>query len=232
MVTFKNLGSYGRLGNQMFQIASTVGIAIKNNTDYGFPEWSYAEHFYSKFPRGNPAVYETYKEPDYRYRNVVLDTSKNWNLEGYFQSWRYFDHCKDVVTDLFHFFKQSPIDAVAVHVRRGDYLHRQDVHPVLTMDYYREAMLFFSGERFNVFSDDIEWCVKNFPHKNVYFNAPNKFDVEDLKEMSSHKALITANSSFSWWAAYLSDSSSIVAPKLWVHGEDTNDRVPPDWIRI
>lgn len=232
MIVFEKLGNYGRLGNQMFQIASTIGIAKKNNTDYAFPEWSVSKHFDGEFPIMPTTSFQTYKEPNPYYSDVILDSRYNWSLEGYFQSWKYFEHCKDLVLSTFH-FDREPVDAIALHVRRGDYLNLQHVHPVLQMNYYKSAMEYFQGENFTVFSDDIEWCKDNLSQRNVtYSTTYNLSPIEDFKHMASHKGFITANSSFSWWAAYLSGSEEVIAPKHYVIGETKDDRLLSDWIKI
>lgn len=232
MITYLNLGNYGRLGNQLFQIASTIGIAVKNNTDYGFPVWQYSKYFDGNFPIAYVRDFKTYKEKSPYYEEIRLDTQVNWNLEGYFQSWKYFDHCKDLILDTFSFSK-SKINKIAIHVRRGDYLDLQHVHPVLKIDYYIAAMDHFKGEKFTIFSDDIQWCMKNLPRKNVSYSASfNQDPIEDFKQMASHKGVIMANSSYSWWAAYLSDTNNIIAPSRYVVGEDKDDRIPPEWVKL
>lgn len=233
MITYLNLGNYGRLGNQLFQIASTVGIAICNKTDYAFPEWKYISEFDGVLPLVPNIPFRTYREESPYYKDLVLDSKYDWNLEGYFQSWKYFEHCKDVILDIFR-FPRTVINKVAIHVRRGDYVTSQHVHPLMKMDYYLKAMEYFKGERFTVFSDDVEWCMQHFPHKNVSFSYANNADnpINDFKVMSSHANFIIANSSFSWWAAYLSESKNVVAPSKYVIGETRDDRIPPEWTKI
>jgi hypothetical protein len=232
MLVFQKLGNYGRLGNQMFQIASTAGIAIKNKTDYAFPAWNYSQYFKGEFPILPDLNFQTYTETSPYYEDIVLDNSINWNLEGYFQSWKYFDHCKELILDLFD-FERKPVDAVAIHVRRGDYLNLQHTHPILEMEYYRSAMEHFLGEHFTVFSDDIQWCIDNLPKQNVEYSTNSTINpIEDFKHMSSHRGFIIANSSFSFWAAYLSQSKDVIAPKKYVAGEDRDDRIPPEWIKF
>lgn len=232
MITYLQLGNYGRLGNQLFEIASTIGIAVRNNIDYGFPVWQYAKYFDGNLPPLKDTTFRTYREESPYYKDTILDTQYDWNLEGYFQSWKYFDHCKDLVLDTFRFGK-SPTDKIAIHVRRGDYINLQHVHPVLKLDYYYQAMDYFKGEKFTIFSDDINWCLKNFPRKNVSYSTTYNLDpIEDFKEMASHKGLIIANSSYSWWAAYLSESKHVIAPTRYVFGEEKDDRIPPEWIKL
>lgn len=229
MITFSKLGQYGRFGNQLWQIASTIGIATKNQENFCFPEWGYQEYFPNKIPTGYVNNAEIYHEPYYGFTDVKLRNT-DWDLQGYFQSWIYFFHCDSMIRHYFDFNK-IPHDGVAVHVRRGDYLGKQNVHPILSLEYYLEGMSYFNGENFVVFSDDMEWCKENLKGKNIsYYNTGN--DIRDFKAMCGFSKFIIANSSYSWWAAYLSKDSMVIAPELWVHGEEENHRVPPEWTRI
>lgn len=228
MITFSKLGSYGRLGNQMFQIASTIGIALRNNQVYAFPEWKYQKHFRYMLPETKVFPKEKYYEGHPYYRDINLSVSAD--LEGYFQSWKYFEHCKDFIKRQFDLNK-TPVDRVAIHVRRGDYLVLP-IHPVLSIDYYREAIKQFPADtKFTVFSDDIEWCTNNFFGNDFDFSV-GRTDIEDLQFMASHKAVIMANSSFSWWAGYLCGGKVVAPATTYVIGEERDDRIPPEWVKI
>lgn len=228
-VTYANLGKHGRLGNQLFQIASTIGIALKNEQDFVFPLWQYENEFDNKLPTDYLINYKEYPEPDYRYHDIRLGKG-DWNLTGYFQSWKYFQEYRKVI-EHFLSFKKPCYNGVAVHVRRGDYVNLQHIHPLTPLDYYKQAMDYFSGESFTIFSDDIDWCIENLNGMNVSF-YPVQDDIHDFKAMCGHQYFVISNSSYSWWAAYLSGSEKVIAPKKWVVGEEVDDRVPPEWIRI
>lgn len=234
MITFSKLGRFGRLGNQLFQIASTIGVATRHGTSFVFPAWSYQTYFNNILPTGYPPECKIYVEPSSLYTEINLDKQFNWSLEGYFQSWKYFDHCKDLIKYYFHFEKPHfpGVDNVAVHVRRGDYIELSHVHPVLGMDYYRKAFDHFKGEKFTIFSDDIEWCKENFRSTDDIFFVHNDSEIFDFQIMTSHRKFIIANSSFSYWAAYLSGSKDVIAPKEYVVGEERDDRIFPDWIKM
>lgn len=219
-VTYQQLGKFGRIGNQLFQIASTIGIARRNNMNHVFPEWEYSKYFKRQLPIGHLATFNISKEKKFEYIGVSLSQENNYNLFGYYQSERYWNNCKDEVLSYFQFTdellrKQSQkmitVDAVAIHVRRGDYLELQDYHPVLTLDYYNRAIQQFDKEqRFIIFSDDIEWCKKYFLTDR--FSFANGTQIEDLCLMSLCSGHIIANSSFSWWGQYLSHRHKTVAP--------------------
>ena len=105
----------------------------------------------------------------------------------------------------------------AVHVRRGDYSEKPEYHTNLDGTYYNIAInniiTSFDNTHIMVFSDDIEWCKKNMPSEFSFSNAKNQY--EDMCMMSMCDTHVIANSSFSWWAAWLSNSSRIIAPKDW-----------------
>jgi hypothetical protein len=234
MITFSQLGIYGRLGNQLWQIASTIGIATKNVHDYVFPEWKYQRYFDNKLPTGGLDYQATYYEGSSNpyYRDIKLLPSVDYDLDGYFQSYKYFEHCKGTVLYYLNSFPRLKSDGVAVHVRRGDYVRLQKTHPLQTVGYYSDAMDAFSGEHFTIFSDDIAWCKENLKGYNVRYFVSSSDDVVDFQCMAGFDKFIIANSSYSWWAAYLSGSNKVVAPKNWVVGETTDDRVPSEWIKI
>ncbi len=225
----------------MWAIASTIGIANRNNMPYKLPFWKYSLSFMGKYEAFHGDVktvlYSYFGAP---YKEIHLGDGENYDLEGYFQSWRYFEDCKE---DIYKFFAPrmypdlTVVNSVAIHIRRGDYLNHPEIHPIMPMEYYREAMSHFPGEKFTIYSDDIMWCLNNFDlmKDNVEFVPPSEYDIVDFLRMNSHKAFIIANSSFSWWAAYLAKDRPVIAPDLWALNEDRNvieDRLPKEWTRI
>lgn len=244
MITFAKLGKYGRLGNQLFQIASTIGIAHTNAMDFTFPKWEYSEHFVNDLPHAIIWDYEVYKEPSSNYNDVKLNKGFNWSLEGYFQSWKYFHSVRDIVK---YYLEPDFVttnkyrDFVSIHIRRGDYIG-SSFHINLRHNYYRDAMNLFPNSNFLVFSDDIDFAMNCgwFSHDKCIFkesdhskgiNTNTPEDLLHLMYMSKCKAHIIANSSFSWWSAYLSGNQT-VAPRQWISTESTNDRLMPEWIII
>ena len=124
---------------------------------------------------------------------------------------------------------------ICIHVRRGDYLNNPSIHPTCTKEYYQKALESFSFMKYTpIFvSDDIKWCKENF--KGEF--SPFKDELEDLTLLSMCNDNIIANSTFSWWGAYLNQSKIkvVVSPKQWF-GEngpqDTQDIIPNNWIKI
>ena len=263
MITNSTLGFSGRLGNQMFQYAMLVGIKYKHGSEiildediskksiYGFCElteyFTLKEcHFYNKRDIIAPHIFEEERfHFDSRFFKKISD---NMDFHGYFQSEKYFEHCKDAVRKEFTFKPHIVAEAekflepykdkhlVSIHIRRGDYVPQPNFHPVCSIEYYKEAMKLFDDVQFVVFSDDISWCKENFAFKNVVYSE-NTSGV-DMCIMSKCHDNIIANSTFSWWASWLNDSPSkkIVAPKIWFgpfySHYDTSDLYQKNWILV
>lgn len=221
-ITFSKIGEFGRLGNQMFQIASAIGIARKNNTQYAFPKWGYQQYFKKALP-----ILPTYipknivREKRFEYDEYRLPMSGCDDLHGYFQSEKYWAHCKDEVLSYFEFKHLGSIgelilNPVSIHVRRGDYLNLSDYHYNLPMGWYQRAIMNFPDRKFLVFSDDIQWCKEHFDDDCFYFSEGHN-EITDLYFMSLCQDHIIANSSFSWWATYLNKNPNkrVVAPSQW-----------------
>lgn len=132
-------------------------------------------------------------------------------------------------------------NSVAIHVRRGDYLKIQDLCGICTEEYYNDSMEYMKHHIYNVhffvFSDDLDWCKCFFGNKlNVTFVDMNNENAGyfDLVLMSKCKNMIMANSSFSWWAAWLNeaDKKIIISPKRWSNASIGADILCNEWIRI
>ena len=191
----------------------------------------------------------------------------NVNLHDYFQSQKYFsnienqlredftfkaeilDPCQEIVSDL-----ENPI---FIHVRRGDYVNSQNAHPVCPVEYYKEALTHFDDEvPVLVFSDDIDWCQEQelfagdrFMLSEYNERYPQSCDTNDGRQnalipyfdmcmMTLCSGGIMANSSMSWWGAWLisNPTQPIVAPKQWFGEQykdyNMNDLRPEEWIQV
>lgn len=235
--TFSNLGKLGRMGNQIWQIAATVGYARQYNIDYILPSWQYAKHFKGYFHQANLlSGYPVYKEKAFHYNKIPRYTSID--LYGYFQSKKYWQHCEAEIKKMFQpnetiqtILDASPIDpnTCAIHVRRTDYLNLQDYHRILPVEYYRAAIEQMKADRYIVFSDDIEACKDMFVGTDniAYVNSGN--DLLDWFMMRQCNHFIIANSSYSWWASYLGEANDkkIIAPRkeLWFGEKYRNNNV-------
>ena len=264
-VTFP-IGELGRLGNQLFQIAATIGIARRNGCSFIFPPWPYARFFEFPIPQSHTIrMMRRRPQRDFRYEEVAIDRATE--LFGYFQSERYFAHCEAQVRHYFtpHHALSQLLDrgfgdllatgTCSVHVRRTDYIGDQMWPDLAAGDYYERAMSQFdSGTTFVIFSDDIEWCKQRFRGSSMFF-VEALGEIEDLFLMSRCGGHIIANSSFSWWGAWLDPNKDkkVIAPTQWFPNEfadpsspfryrrfngdfvgyfDARDLIPPGWIRI
>lgn len=178
-------------------------------------------------------------------------------LFDYFQSEKYFNDIKNDIKNDFQIkpeiisksaskIKQQLLtqESVSIHVRRGDYVSHpiyKRTHGSLPLHYYQKAIKIINNSMnnptFYIFSDDITWCKKELCalEKNIIFVDKLK-DYEDLELMMSCKHNIVANSSFSWWAAWLNNNESkiIVAPsnRFLKKKYDMNSLYPKEWIRV
>lgn len=174
----------------------------------------------------------------YLYTQVRNGLIPNW----YLQSPEYFKGCEEEIKNLFG-EGIGYLDQVGIHVRRGSnplypkepkYSENPFYVNLSETDYYDRAMQLFSGEKFVVFSDDPEWCKEKFKNnKNVQVMEKGN-DIDDFNLLASCKSQIIANSSFSWWAAFLNPNPSkvIVAPKHWYSDGVQRTKLPKEWIKI
>jgi hypothetical protein len=240
MITYTKLHKMGRLGNQLFELSCCIAAALNNNDQYIFPKWDYEKYFNLHNCFSNHIIPSaTCDEFDFNYQKINSNT-KNiiLDIEGYRQSYLYLTEHEDFIRQ-----KLTPIhqiepmlDTTSLHIRRGDYLNLGQYHTNLTMGYYQEAMKLCPSERYMIFSDDIAWCKKNFVGEQFVF-AENNHETMDLKLMSQCANNIIANSSFSWWGAYLSQNPNkkVIYPSKWF-GEklphNTKDLCPIEWMSI
>jgi|SaaInl8_200m_RNA_FD_contig_123_6543_length_7472_multi_4_in_0_out_1_5 hypothetical protein len=179
---------------------------------------------------------------------------KNEYYRGYWQSYKYFDSISEIVKshfiflpfsekkniDMSSFIENNMERTVSVHIRRGDYLNHKSLGGVCTLEYYQKAIVKMSEKIKNpifiIFSNDINWCKENFNLSNIKFVDWNSGELSfrDMQLMSICGNNIIANSSFSWWGAYLNQNNNkiIIAPKIWIENNDAEDLIPNDWNRL
>ena len=239
----------GRTGNQMFQISAAIGYSKKHNIPYWVPKKSISDHVWPAMFKHFPSEpfpgtrYVNYKEPEYPYNEIPLH--QNICIEGFWQSEKYFHHCRHDILDAFQVPYKKLDGFVSIHVRRGDYLQYSDKHPPVTYEYISEAVKYFIDlgyKSFVVCSDDIEWCRRNLKPLELFgavFSFSNeKEPMADLALQSCCEHNIIANSSFSWWGAWLNrnDEKIVIVPKQWFGPGndhlDTKDLIPESWIRF
>ena len=279
MIGYNRLGSNGRLGNQMFQYAALRGIAAKRGYDWCIPSDDYNH-------KDNYGLFETFNMSNVKSQNLgfvqgnsirendhcfsedfFTKLPDNVNLDGYFQTEKYFKHIKDEILEDFSFKDdyltpcKEYIDSldsppIFLHIRQSDNIGREEYHPILPISYFEDALKEFPEDTpCFVFTDDIEWCKDQefFEQDRFMFNESNgRYSYRtidgtgqmqntllpqvDLCLMSLCSGAIIANSSFSWWGAWLqNERGKVVAPdpKKWFGTAmthlDTSDIVPDRW---
>lgn len=247
MIGFNALGQLGRLGNQMFQFAALKGIARKNEYQFCIPPSQNKDEFkdhqlFGPFKmNGVTELNVQYIDPDrpvvfeeqFNFNEKILNRCPDWvSIHGYFQTEKYFKHIRDELLQDFEFIDeiQKPCNdmmsqleepPIALHIRRTDYITDPN-HTALNLSYYKEALTKFDDDAMVlVFSDDPKWC-----HEQPMFSgdrfmiADGNTNTVDMCLMTMCSGHIIANSSFSWWGAWLSNSKKVIAPSGWFKGSN------------
>lgn len=279
-VTQSTLGLNGRLGNQMFQFAATLSLAKKHNVKPFLPIIPMANNNYA----GNEtlrmfdgvldaatwleevgaytheygrSIKNFFREGHiFSYQKNFESLPANIDLNGYFQSEKYFLNVREELQEIFSFecertnaflrelekIKTAKKPTCSIHIRRTDYVNLSDFHANLcSTNYYQTAIEIFGDElNYFVFSDDTEFSkiyLGSFmPLENVTFisndvPAPEAIYLQTFTDYS-----IIANSSFSWWGAWLGKTKKkVIAPKFWFGPKgpkDTQDIYANNWVTL
>jgi hypothetical protein len=239
----------GRLGNQLFQLAHAISEGIEHQVPVILGNWDALEYFPTckTYPVETAMSKITHHEQAFHHHKQPFIPGYCNEYAGYFQTELYFEKYRDTIvamlTPKVTLSGKMP-DGVwcAVHIRRGDYLQLQGFHPSVPLDYYKRAIEIVGPvDGYIIFSDDLPWCREHLApllkgevkYEDEFTNHP----VEAMWCMSKCKHVIGANSSFSWWGAYLGDQTGTkVFPKPWfgpnLNGHNTKDLVPSRWQRI
>lgn len=198
-----------------------------------------------------PYFFKTHFVEPGNYKSVeAMSFRDNCYYEGYWQSYKYLSSNEPLLRQEITFKTGVPAEitgslsqigssvSVSIHIRRSDYL-TLDHLVVCGMEYYNRAILYFKekypGAVFYIFTDDINWCRQNFIGEEYIFIQGNT-PFEDMFLMSRCRHNIIANSTFSWWGAWLNNNSGkeIIVPAKWFKDRDINydDLLPPGWIRF
>lgn len=195
-------------------------------------------------------------EPHFEYWSGFSNIGDNVYIDGYWQSERYFNEYSDQIRKDFTF--SSPlslensrvaslidaVDSVSLHVRRGDYVTnpKNKFLDVCNLTYYKNAVAEIMGTvvkpHFFVFSDDLDWVRDNIIINSEVTYVDNNRGLascNDMRIMSLCKHNITANSTFSWWAAWLNSNAKkkVITPSSWFAGRlNSKDLVPVEWIKL
>lgn len=283
MLAFNQIGSLGRLGNQMFEYAAVRGIAAKHNYEWSIPPFhltgieNYSLHKCFKLEsvkEQNLQVRDDFSYVQERFfhfdEELFDECPDNVSLHGFFQSEKYFKHISDQIRKDFTFHDEHLIPCqefmddlkdqqpIMLHVRRGDpnlvdprgfkwsYTQCGDQHPVQPIEYYERALSKFDDSQpVIVFSDSPEWVKEQefFSSDRFLVSEPQEkygdgsyTPYSDLCLMSLCSHAIIANSSLSWWGAWLisNENKKVIAPKMWFGpayaDKNTKDLYCPDWI--
>ena len=258
-IVFKQRGRYGRLGNAMFQIASTIGIARNSGNFFAFPYWKnydaldrfnasedidMQKHFVHPLPIMDESLNYRNFDCSWGYHEFPIG-DENLNLIGHMQSEKYFKDCKNLVRHFLtmkqpeRYYKPEDGTAmVAIHLRCGDY--DDNYHPIMSREYYEEAISIMKSlglYKFCVYSDDLDKAKTIFDGLGDIVYADSYGTIEDLYSMSQCSHFIIANSTYSWWGAWLSKNESkvVIAPKKWfgiIAGISSEDIYCKNWIVI
>ena len=268
----------GGLGNQLFQIFTTISYAIKIRKKFVFSKkdktgdgitkirdtyWENLLYKLKPFLSYYFFNYNIIREKGFRFNDIILEinnNNKNTCLYGYFQSYKYFQNNYELICELLDINNQKKTivntynnlnleNTVSIHFRMGDYKLLPKIYPILSYEYYEKAIkyiqahnLFFLHILFFCEDEDledvniiIEQLKMEFP-KNTFSRVPSNLkDWEQMLLMSCCQHNIIANSSFSWWGAYLNTSLNKIVcyPETWfVNNKDTSDLCPLEWIKI
>ncbi len=198
------------------------------------------------------------RESYFHFDSGILNLPNNIYLDGYWQSEKYFNDIEDVIRKEFAITvpqtgenqKMAELifsrESVSLHVRRGDYvsdLQTSKVHGTCGLNYYARAIAEICSRvdepYFFVFSDDPEWSKANLyiSHPVIFVDHNNALtSYEDLRLMSQCRHHITANSSFSWWGAWLNSRPNkiVITPARWFNKQsfNTQDLIPKSWIQL
>jgi len=252
---------YGRTGNNMFQIAAALALAKRHNTTAGFVGSNeHLEGFKLKgFSRSSSKCPNIYQENKFTYNPEFENITDNVHIDGYFQSEKYFINIEEDIRRCFS-FNQNIVEqtkkwqgskfkrilygdvATALHIRRTDYLKYPDIYPQFGLEYYDKCLDKIADKgTVLVFSDDLKWCSATFGGRGYEFvDMPA---IPSMYLMSHCKNIIMANSSFSWWAAWLGRAEKVFYPSNWFgkkwphmnihasHDECTKDLCPNRWLK-
>jgi hypothetical protein len=251
----------GGLGNQLFQWAIAENLAILNNTNYLFDISFYSNQNHRKFElhkfKKIPVNIAQRENINVSNLNIINECLLNSNeivyklpsyLYGYWQNENFFKESESSIRlklkiedDLDMYIKNKyPIlneNTVSMHVRRTDYLSLSDYHYNQSLNYYNHAYDILNDKNINVivFSDDINWCKENMKFDNIHY-IENEDNIVDLYIMSKCKNNIIANSTFSWWGAWINENieKKVFAPKNWFShkGPEKTNLLLNQWITI
>jgi hypothetical protein len=252
-----DLSAYGHPGERNFDLQKLEipFEAAKEEEISPFQDFSMLKRAFVRLRP--PHLRGLYKEPHFQHDPHFLHAPDGTYLKGYWQSWKYVEPIASLLRKYYrvrtpYIEKVGALEkrmrgniSISVHIRRGDFTNPAaiDYNGVLPASYYNQALAMirekFPKAEIFFFSDDINWVRSNLqtdlPHTFVSGVLSNT-SLEDFHLMQQCKHQVIANSSFSWWAAWLNPNQekTIIAPRQWFAAKrlDTRDLIPTNWIRI
>ena len=266
MIYLNYLGKMGQLGNQLFQYAALKGIANHKGYDFSIPNHNelivdalgnklrielFTPFKLKNFSEKNIGVVDKpiIQERHFHFDEELFNDCPNEScIVGYFQTEKYFSHIRNELLEDFEFIDDiqtsckemiSQVERpIALHIRRGDFLRNSSNHYNLDLSYYESALSQYENDRqVVIFSDDPVWCKEQFLFKEDRFlvsESDNPY--VDLCLMSLCSDFIIANSTFSWWGAWLSanPNKKVISPSKWFgpnnQHHNTKDLFPDEWL--
>jgi hypothetical protein len=208
------------------------------------------EKFCNKFKLNVSKANTYYKEQKQMFFDRdIFNKNSNLYLDGYWQNENYFSNIREYLLKVFipksisniareYLNEIQKCNSISLHIRRKDYLNLKDIYYICELDYYQKAIQIIQDKvenpKFFIFSDDIDWCKNNLNIEAIYIE--NTTDIEDMYLMKNCKHNIIANSTFSWWGAWLNENKNkiVIGPKKWfVKKEWQNlNLVSDEWVKI
>lgn len=245
-------------GYELKDVFPNVSINHASCWDLCKVTWYMPNYFFSRVTRRILPVRRTEfiqnLKDSFAYNPDVYTIKGNCYYEGIWECVKYyipyrskiqytFAHPEPNERNRFYINEMEHENSVGVHIRRGDYIYDPSFNNICTLDYYKRAIYEITNDgrkyTFYIFSNDIDWCKSNIlslikDHTTIIVNGnTGKNSCWDMFLMTHCKDLIIANSSFSWWGAFLNKQNGrIIAPKTWVNRDSECDIWLDDWIRI
>ena len=274
----------GGLGNQLFQIFTTISYAIRYKKEFGFlytdfvgigktirrnTYWNNLFLPLKKYTYSSLPQMSYLREENFQFKELPRPDDQNICLFGYFQSYKYFEQNDRLIIHILKIdsWKEKIMEksgfqnfdkTVSMHFRLGDYKMISDAYPLLSLEYYDNCLSFLNEVRNEVGNEvplnqvlyfceeqDLEdvnkiinQLIVKYPHLQFKKVSSNLLDWEQLILMSCCSYNIIANSTFSWWGAYLNTSKNKIVcyPEKWFGNKkknlDTKDLFLPNWNKI
>lgn len=248
----------GGLGNQLFVLAATLGLADKLGMNPHYSLRNYGDDSPRRFEISDICTelditqqekfnYIFQESQLYEFEPSLLNSKPNTLIRGYFQNRKYFSHMETEIRELLLrswgvSSKLGSLDKIVVHQRRGDYLLPEiaDFHGIASFRYYKDAVrtlrAIWGPLPVIIFSDSPDEAIllsKEIPN-SAYFSDSGMSSAQVLIELATYRHMVGSNSSFSWWAAFMANHEygNVIFPKPWISGNDADGLMFDNWIRL